>query len=231
MSMRLMTSLLATLVVVGVGAQQGARGWFSPRRTVTKVLELRSLVVTSTPSSCVAVQTSLPPCRHIRQLNLSPTRPTRNPSKTSLMPELRKKVELEPGGNAGGILGASKRDTFMPASLHSFPLPLPAPSRPLPPPPAPSSPQSSLRHEDLEPRRVVPQTSFNIITPARPLLHSITPRPPRPRIISSCTPRFEFPPQVGEWVPGRTSPSHTYISPRTHRYCYVRETRHGLLDL
>nr|XP_018900957.1 PREDICTED: uncharacterized protein LOC109033017 [Bemisia tabaci] len=77
MSMRLMTSLLATLVVVGVGAQQGARGWFSPRRTVTKVLELRSLVVTSTPSSCVAVQTSLPPCRHIRQLNLSPTRPTR----------------------------------------------------------------------------------------------------------------------------------------------------------
>ncbi|KAI5701341.1 hypothetical protein M8J75_008483 [Diaphorina citri] len=52
------------------------RGIFKPN-TYTVFIEQKSLVTEINPSSCVVVEPSLPPCRHVRQLRIQPTTTTR----------------------------------------------------------------------------------------------------------------------------------------------------------
>ena len=73
------------LVVMAAGALGGAvrqegsprqARWFLSRGDVTEVVEEERKVTQVTPWSCVVVAPSLPPCRHVRQLNIEATPPT-----------------------------------------------------------------------------------------------------------------------------------------------------------
>lgn len=72
------------LAVMTAGAMGGAvRGssprqarWFLSRADVTEVVEEEKMVTQVTPWSCVVVAPSLPPCRHVRQLDIMATPPT-----------------------------------------------------------------------------------------------------------------------------------------------------------
>ncbi|XP_052121608.1 calphotin-like [Frankliniella occidentalis] len=77
--------LATVLAVLATGAMGGAvRGgssprqarWFLSRADVTEVVEEEKVVTQVTPWSCVVVAPSLPPCRHVRQLNIAATPPT-----------------------------------------------------------------------------------------------------------------------------------------------------------
>lgn len=63
--------LIATSESVTPKPRQG-RGLFQAN-TVTVLVEQRSLVTETAPSSCVVVEPSLPPCRHVRQIGIDPT--------------------------------------------------------------------------------------------------------------------------------------------------------------
>lgn len=72
------------LAVAAAGAFAGAvpgtsnrqARWFLSRADVTEVVVEEKLITQVTPWSCVVVAPSLPPCRHVRQLNIAATPPT-----------------------------------------------------------------------------------------------------------------------------------------------------------
>nr|CAD7408088.1 unnamed protein product [Timema cristinae] len=47
--------------------------WFLGGKTVTKTIKQKVVFTEMTPSSCVVVERSLPPCRNLRQLRIEPT--------------------------------------------------------------------------------------------------------------------------------------------------------------
>ncbi|XP_065219158.1 uncharacterized protein LOC135844752 [Planococcus citri] len=57
------------------GEDQSREGkWLLNGRTITSFVHEKSYVTESVASSCVVVQPSLPPCRHVRQLDIRPHR-------------------------------------------------------------------------------------------------------------------------------------------------------------
>lgn len=70
--MRWQEVMITALSVLAMASAREAK-WFLPRATVTRYVQEQRFATEMVPSSCVVLETSLKPCRHLRQIQATKT--------------------------------------------------------------------------------------------------------------------------------------------------------------
>lgn len=64
--------MITALSALTIASAREAK-WFLPKGTVTRYVQEQQFATEMVPSSCVVLETSLKPCRHLRQIQATKT--------------------------------------------------------------------------------------------------------------------------------------------------------------